>query len=173
MAATIQKTKQQSDAARLAEVVQRFEARVAWWNRDFPKEAPMPLAIAKSAGPQDAIGRVQEARRERPAAEADDSRGDKARQQAMPATLPAPSTQLAGRMAATHSLEAAKKDGSGGGSSPTGISIALQPAASNAAWLKRLEAAEPAARRARRDRWRGGNARSVGFFLDAAEFFLA
>jgi len=173
MAATMQKTKQQSDAARLAQVVQRFEARVAWWNRDFPKEAPMPLAIAKSAGPQDAIGTMREARRERPAAEADDSRSDKARQQAMPATLPAPSMQLAGRMAATNSLEAAKKDGTGGGSSPTSISIALQPAASNAAWLKRLEAAEPAARRAIYLDERGGNALNVGFFLDAAEFFLA
>jgi hypothetical protein len=101
-----------SDAARLAQVVQRFEARVAWWNRDFPKEAPMPLAIAKAAGPQDAIGTLQEARRERPAAEADDARSDKARQQPMAASLPAPSMQLAGRMAASNSLEAEKKDGS-------------------------------------------------------------
>ena len=38
----------------------------------------MPLAIAKSAAPRDALGTMQEARRER-AAEADDSRGDKAR----------------------------------------------------------------------------------------------
>ena len=173
MAATMQKTKQLSDAARLAQVVQRFEARVAWWNRDFPKEAPMPLAIAKAAGPQDAIGTLQEARRERPAAEADDARSDKARQQPMAASLPAPSMQLAGRMAASNSLEAEKKDGSGGGSSPTSISIALQPATSNAAWLKRLEAAEPGSRRAIYLDERSSHALNVGFFLDAAEFFLA
>ena len=49
MAATMQKSRAQSDAARLAQVVQRFEARVAWWNREFPKDEPKaPLAIAKS-----------------------------------------------------------------------------------------------------------------------------
>ena len=76
-------------------------------------------------------------------------------------------------MAAANSLDAAKKDGSGDGSSATSISIALQPAASNAAWMKRLEAAEPAARRAIYLDERSGNAMNVGFFLDAAEFFLA
>ena len=88
MAATMQKRRVQSDAERLAQVVRRFEARVAWWNRDFPKEAPMPLAIAKSAAPRDALGTMQEARRER-AAEADASRGDKALQQSMPAAVAA------------------------------------------------------------------------------------
>ena len=36
-AASIGKRRVESDAARLAQVVRRFEARVAWWNRDFPK----------------------------------------------------------------------------------------------------------------------------------------
>jgi tetratricopeptide (TPR) repeat protein len=166
MAATMQKTKQQSDAARLAQVVQRFEARVAWWNRHFPKDAPMPLAVAKSAAPRDAIGTMSESRRERAAAEADDSRADKGRQQPLPATLAA-----APRMAMA--MEAAKKEDSGGGSNAASISIALQPAASNAVWLKRLETAEPAARRAVYLDERSGNALNVGFFLDAAEFFLA
>jgi len=168
MAATMQRTKQQSDAARLAQVVQRFEARVAWWNRDFPKDAPMPLAIAKSAAPRDAIGTMPESRRERAAAEADDSRADKGRQQPLPATAaaaPAPRMAMA--------MEGAKKENSGGGSNATSISIALQPAASNAVWLKRLEAAEPAARRAVYLDERSANALNVGFFLDAAEFFLA
>jgi hypothetical protein len=98
-AATIGKRRVDGDAARLAQVVRRFEARVAWWNRDFPKEAPMPLAIAKAAGPQDAIGTLQEARRERPAAEADDARSDKARQQPMAASLPAPSMPCSRRRA--------------------------------------------------------------------------
>jgi len=170
MAATMQKTRVQSDAARLAQVVQRFEARVAWWMRDFPKDAPpAPLATAKSTGPRDALGTMQEARRER--AEADDSRSDKARQQPMPAAPAAAAPQLAGRMAAANPMEAAKKDG--GGSSATSISIALQPAASNAVWLKRLEAAEPGARRAVYLDERSGNAMNVGFFLDAAEFFIA
>jgi Ca-activated chloride channel homolog len=171
MAATMQKTKQQSDAARLAQVVQRFEARVTWWNRDFPKgDLVAPLAIAKSAGPRDALGTMQEARRER--AEADDSRSDRA-QRPMPAAPMVAPGQLAGRMSAANSTEAAKKDGGSTGTASTSISIALQPAASNAVWLKRLEAAEPGARRAVYLDERSGNAMNVGFFLDAAEFFLA
>ena len=170
MAATMQKTKQQSDAARLAQVVQRFEARVAWWNRDFPKgDLVAPLAIAKSAAPRDALGTMQEARRQR--AEADDSRSDKA-QQPMPAAPMAAPAQLAGRMSA-NSLEAAKKDGGSTGATSTSISIALQPAANNAVWLKRLEAAEPGARRTVYLDERSANAMNVGFFLDAAEFFIA
>ena len=99
MAATMQKRRVPSDAERLAQVVRRFEARVAWWNREFPKEAPMPLAIAKSVAPRDALGALRDARRERVSG-ADDSRGDRARQQPMPATAAAPPAQLAGRMAA-------------------------------------------------------------------------
>ncbi|MCE9657626.1 MAG: DUF2135 domain-containing protein [Burkholderiales bacterium] len=172
MAATMQKTRTQSDAARLAEVVRRFEARLAWWNRDFPKDAPpAPLAIAKSSAPRDAIGTMQDPRRER--AEADDSRSDRAAQRPMPAAPAAAPAQLAGRMAAANSMEAAKKDGGSAGSGGTSISIALQPAASNAVWLKRLEAAEPGARRAVYLDERSANAMNVGFFLDAAEFFLA
>ena len=46
------KRRVESDAARLAQVVRRFEARVAWWNRDFPKgdrPAPLQIAIGKAA----------------------------------------------------------------------------------------------------------------------------
>ncbi len=49
LAATTKKNRAQSDAARLAQVVRRFEARVAWWNRTFPKDEPAKvLQIAKS-----------------------------------------------------------------------------------------------------------------------------
>jgi len=177
MAATLQKAKQQSDAARLAQVVQRFEARVAWWNRDFPKDAPAaPLAIAKSTagGQRDALGTLQEARRERAAEAArDDARGaDKDRQQRPMAVAPAAApVPLAGRVAAADALEA-RKDGFAGGPGGSSISIALQPAASNAPWLKRLEAAEPAARPAIYLDERAAHARNVGFFLDVAEYFL-
>jgi tetratricopeptide (TPR) repeat protein len=156
-------------------VVRRFEARVAWWNRDFPQgRPPEPLVTAKSTAPRDALGTLQESRRER-AAEADDR---SLRQRAGPesppaAAAPAPvPAQLAGRMAAANATEAKRKDGSGGSSATTSISVALQPATSNAAWMKRLEAAEPAARLAVYLDERGGSALSVAFFLDAAEFFL-
>ena len=55
--ARIGKRRIESDAARLAQVVRRFEARVAWWNRDFPKgDRPAPLQIAKSEAAANAIG---------------------------------------------------------------------------------------------------------------------
>ena len=48
----------------LAQVIRRFEARVAWWNRTFPKDEPAKvLQIAKSqAG---ALGQTQESSRQR------------------------------------------------------------------------------------------------------------
>ena len=56
-AATLGKRRVDSDAARLAQVIRRFEARVAWWNRDFPKgDVPAPLQIAKSEAAANAIG---------------------------------------------------------------------------------------------------------------------
>ncbi len=173
MAATMQKTKQQSDAARLAQVVQRFEARVAWWNRDFPKDAPMPLAIAKSAAPRDAIGTMQESRRERAAAEADDSRATRPGSSRCRRRLAAPSSSSPAAWRRPIRWRRRRRTAPAAAPSPTSISIALQPAASNAVWLKRLEAAEPAARRAIYLDERSGNALNVGFFLDAAEFFLA
>ena len=166
LAATTQKSRAQSDAARLAQVVQRFEARVAWWNRDFPKDAPKAaLAIAK-AETRGALGAAQESRRERVDADAASSNMAPLRQAAAPMVAAAP----LGRMA-DGPREAEKKD-SGSASSSTAISIALQPAKNNAAWMKRLEAAEPATRHAVYLDERSANAMNVGFFLDSAEFFL-
>ena len=168
LAATMQKSRAQSDAARLAQVVQRFEARVAWWSRDFPKDEPKaPLAIAK-AQTRGALGAAQESRRER--VDADAVSSNTAAQRQAPASPMAAAAPMA-RMA-DGPRDAAKKDGSGSSSSATAISIALQPAKNNAAWMKRLDAAEPDTRRAVYLDERGANAMNVGFFLDSAEFFL-
>ena len=62
LAATTKKNRAQSDAARLAQVVRRFETRVAWWNRTFPKDEPAKvLQIAKSQG-AGALGRTRNRR---------------------------------------------------------------------------------------------------------------
>ena len=168
LAATMQKSRAQSDAARLAQVVQRFEARVAWWSRDFPKDEPKaPLAIAK-AQTRGALGAAQESRGER--VDADAVSSNTAVQRQAPASPMAAAAPMA-RMA-DGPRDAAKKDGSGSSSSATAISIALQPAKNNAAWMKRLDAAEPATRRSVYLDERGANAMNVGFFLDSAEFFL-
>ncbi len=51
LAATMRKNRAQSDAARLAQVVRRFEARVAWWNRELPEGRAAEAAADRQASP--------------------------------------------------------------------------------------------------------------------------
>jgi tetratricopeptide (TPR) repeat protein len=177
--ATIGKRRVDGDAARLAQVVRRFEARVAWWNRDFPKgDVPAPLQIARSEAATNAIGSLTaplEQRRQRadgPMREAakDDDRG--AARRPLPAAAAAPSG-FAESLGKSVDLLARAKQNVSAESTATTISIAVTPAAGASAAIKRLQAA-------RSDEWariyfdeRRVNEASVGFFLDAAEFFLA
>ncbi len=159
LASTAKRNRAQSDAARLAQVIRRFEARVAWWNRNFPKdEPPKVLQIAKqSAG---ALGEVQQSRQRRADAPVD---------ALTPLPMAAPPAAN-GRLAAAPA-EREQKD-NGRNSVAPNISIALRPATANSAWLKRLHATEPNSWRAVYLDERRANAMSVGFFLDSAEFFL-
>ena len=159
LASTLKKNRTQSDAARLAQVVRRFEARVAWWNRSFPKDEPAKvLQIAKqSAG---ALGEVQQSRQRR-----NEAASDSAAPLPM-ATAPASTARLAAAPA-----ERDQKEGRRDAAAPS-ISIALKPATANSAWLKRLQATESKSWHAVYLDERRENARSVGFFLDSAEFFL-
>ena len=133
----------------------------------------MPLAIAKSAAPRDALGHdagdAPRARRRGRRLARRQGRGSSR----CPRRPPPPPAQLAGRMARPTRWKPRRRTAAAAARAATSISIALQPAASNAVWLKRLEAAEPAARRAIYLDERSGNAMNVGFFLDAAEFFIA
>ncbi|MGZ8259446.1 MAG: DUF2135 domain-containing protein, partial [Caldimonas sp.] len=187
LAATIARRRVDSDAARLAQVVRRFEARVAWWNRDFPKgDLPIPLAIARSeiahaatnavgalAAPQDTLRRQRADTAMRESQGKDEDRAAARAPSAMPAA-PTPSPRGAVQAAADGPGERAKKSvGNGLGGKATTIAIAVAPAKNASAALQRLQAARP-------DEWlriyldeRREHATSVGFFLDAAEFFLA
>ena len=176
-AANAVKRRVDSDAARLAQVASRFEARVAWWNRDFPKgDRPAPLQVAKSQAPANALGGLVaplEMQRQRENVARDDAK-DRERDEPrrpMPAAAPAPSGFAAGGK--TDSLARAKKLEASDGGATTTISIALAPAASASESIKRLQSARP-------EDWqriyfdeRRVNENSVGYFLDAAEFFLA
>ena len=164
LAATATKRRVDSDAARLAQVVRRFEARAAWWERDFPKGAtPVALQIAKkSAGGSLDAPALNHVRQAGPAATA--------MQPAAPVSRSAGPAEDKSRSSAF--ADALEKSGGRGDASPT-IGIALTPAANSSATLQRLKAA-------RADEWqriyfdeRRANATSVGFFLDAGEFFLA
>ena len=200
IAATVAKRRAASDAERLAQVVRRFEARVAWWNRDFPKgDAPLPLAIAKAQpATTDAVGALsapqevfrQQAQRNDVLRENKDERAAARKPSAMseerarapsaspvPAAPPAAEMQFAAREGSDRDAGAAnaraKKTVAGAGNESTSIAIALTPAANASAAIQRLHDA-------RRDEWtriyldeRRANETNVGFFLDVADFFLA
>jgi len=177
-AASIGKRRVESDAARLAQVIRRFEARVAWWNRDFPKgDMPSPLQIAKAEAPAtNAIGSLNaplELRSQRidglRQAAKDDDRGGERR----PLPAAAPSVFAESLDKSVDTLARAKRASANEAAPASTISIAVTPAAGASAAIKRLQAA-------RADEWariyfdeRRANEASVGFFLDAAEFFLA
>ena len=180
-AASVGKRRGESDAARLAQVVRRFEARVAWWNRDFPKgDLPAPLAIAKSEARRERDRLADGARSRRaasaPTADARGCEGRRSRRGARRLPLPAaaaPAPPGFAAQAGTDSLAARQEE-------------RRRSDASDDDDLDRLDArrrrkrGDEAPRGRRADEWarvyldeRRGNEASVGFFLDAAEFFLA
>ena len=196
IAATVGKRRVESDAQRLAQVVRRFEARIAWWNRDFPKgDPPPPLAIAKTRpATTEAVGALsapqetfrQQAQRNEVLRENKDERAmarmpsaaleDRAAARA-PSATPAPAAPqlqaFAARDGDATANARAKKSIAGAESEPTSIAIALTPAANASAAIQRLKDA-------RADEWtriyldeRRANESNVGFFLDVADFFLA
>ncbi|HEY2190512.1 MAG TPA: VIT domain-containing protein [Caldimonas sp.] len=183
IAANVARRRVESDAARLAQVVLRFEARVAWWNRDFPKgDLPPPVAVAKAeptgANAVGALSMSRDERRQRTDAPQSQSKdGERAAARA-PSAAPAV-TAGQSRLGALEgdkgvdSLAKKSADAVNAGEARTTITIALTPAANAGAAIQRLQAA-------RADEWtriyldeRRGNETNVGFFLDAAEFFLA
>jgi tetratricopeptide (TPR) repeat protein len=158
LAATMKRNRAQTDAARLAQVVRRFETRVAWWTREFPKDQqpPTQLQISKSvrAG---AVGAAQQELRQR---------AEVSRDAAVP--LAAPPASVAGRAAASAERERGDSNRTAGS---TSISIALKPPKSSE-WLKRLDATDPESWHALYLDERRVNTTSVGFFVDSADFFL-
>ena len=162
--AAAQGTRRRSDAARLAELVQRFQARTEMWSREFPKGAPPIAATAlkdEAVGAARLSGQVQ-SERDR-SLDARETASTARRATAPPASfaaLPAPSP-------------AAAKAGANETTRTPSIEIALKPARSDAPTVKRLLAADPKDWQAIYLDERRDNAMSVGFYLDVAEFFFA
>ena len=172
----------ESEAARVARVVRRFEARVAWWSREFPKDAPpAPLAIAKSAAgvggalgastsPAESRQRQAEALRQDSAASADTSLD----RRPTPAAAPVPTAPATLAVRRENGRgDVAKTTAPNDGREPPRIGIALAPASGASESIRRLRSA-PAHQwmRIYLDQRRTAPT-NVGFFLDAAEFFLA
>ena len=155
-----------SAEAQLERVVKLFEAKQAWWQREFPKEAAPRAEIAKLAaengaaaggasrqrGDADALARLSRA----PAPERRTSEMAPA-----PAAAPATATGLA----------MAKSAAASGSELPT-TTIRLRPAASNAPYLARLRGV-PADQMYRHylDE-RASYANSTAFILDVADLMF-
>ncbi len=180
LAATAVRRRGESDAARVAQLVRRFEARVAWWGRDFPKDdRVVPLQVAKADAPRPVGSLAAPAapaeanRRERGDVmrESKDERDVGRLRQALNA--PAPSISSFAAAGNAQALDAAKKTVAGNEAAPATISIALTPAANASGAIKRLQSARPEEWQAIYFDERRANEANVGFFLDAAEFFIA
>lgn len=162
-------TRSNEDALRrtqLDRVVKLLAAKMAWWQRDFPKEG-RPVAISKDAQrPAGASGRVQErAEREQAAGSAvRDRMMAPSAPQAAPAPAPAANEQRLAQRADAPAL----KNGVRASSEPA-MTIALKPWSADAAYARRLREASAAdAYRVYLDE-RPGFVASTAFFLDAAD----
>ena len=166
------KRRTESDAARLAQVVRRFEERAAWWSRDFPKGAPPPLQVA--AKDRAAGGALDELVASSRAMTAPAPTATAAMAAMAPALArPARPAGIADDESVGASSERARREGDPGAddAAPT-IGIALTPATDAGATLQRLKAAAPGDRQRVYFDERRANAANVGFFLDAGEFFI-
>ena len=163
--ATRHKQLEQSRAAHLNRVAERFARRVAWWGASYPKDAP-PLVENKTVarereGDARALGQL------RPA------------EAAAPMSAPPPSPALAGAAAPTmlaphHVADAAqRKSASPDDLAGPSTSIRLTPWASDSPVARRLRDAAPErAYRVYLDE-RPDHANSTAFFLDAADALAA
>ena len=167
--------KQQTEAQRLANLVRRFEARISWWEKDFPKEAPLKIA-KKEARNRAALEESDSSRNFRQHGIGNSS-GPAASSSAQSQEImdikterPAPASIAASNNQPKPLLDGAiPRDKL---ASDRSISIQIKSAVSNAPYLKRLQAA-------RAEDWqriyldeRRDFVRSVSFYLDVAEFFF-
>jgi hypothetical protein len=174
-----------SRAERIERVVRRFESRIAWWSRDDWRAAPAvrPFDALQPAG--GAVGGREELAARlaspRPALP----------MPVAPAALAAPA--MAEATSGLSSADAANRADLGAlrrslsrgdvsrerqampseAADAPRAAIALRPAPADSAWLRKLDRLAPAERLALYLAMRDANRQSVGFFLEAADWFLA
>ncbi len=188
LVATATKARGRNTEQRVEGVVRRFEAKVAWWERSYPKDEPKRAAQQEIAAPRGGLGSIvagaSNALRQRVAPSERESAAASDRAQPAPppaapmTTLAAPVDEARADAARSGPRVARKAAGAGrdadAGNEPSEIAIALKPASTDVAWLQRLDrSADTASRLAVYLDERRANARSVGFFLEAADWFLA
>ncbi len=164
----------QARERQLDSLVRRFAERQAWWEREFPKDAPPPPKPVAIEGEN--LGRLSDANVADPL--------QRVPTVATPAPPPAPiapaPVAMAAPRAADNSLESVVVAGVRIGADKTGATV---PAPSAVIALRRWEPDTAYARRLREagdaDRYaiyldeRAGYTSSTAFFIDAAEIFFA
>jgi Ca-activated chloride channel homolog len=160
-----QQAERASAEAQLERVVKLFEAKQAWWQREFPKGAVPQVEVSKREQNVGASASASGSLRER--SESDAVARRSALASPMPAAVPAaaPARALAPAQAMAKSAGPQSADG------PT-TTIRLQAAVSNAPYLARLRAV-PADEMYRHylDE-RGSHANSTAFILDVADLMF-
>lgn len=166
MVAQLGKWDQAERGQHLERVVRRFDEKQAWWNKDFPKDAPPPPVVLED---RQARGAAMEQQQR-------SARESSAR--AMPAPMappaaapaPAPAPILRGSGAPQPRADAAvAKSGSPGSAE---AAITLRRWTPDSPYVRRLRAAAPEAMYAIYLDERPGYTGSTAFFLDAADIFL-
>ena len=152
----------------LAEIVRRFEEKVSWWNREFPKDDRLALKQeARSA---------RDGRASSGMLEMDRPRRDNQARSAPPATLEARPAQRAAEAPAAASRMRRDADTlakSTVAEPQSAVAIRLAPWQPNAPYMERLRNAEPhQVYRVYLDE-RPGHLASTAFFLDAADVLIA
>jgi tetratricopeptide (TPR) repeat protein len=162
-----QRFSQANTSAQLDRVAKLFEAREAWWKREFPKgpmPRPAPAKEAELAASPMQQGRMRERRSQDESARSDVVRDAPPRALAIsPAPPAAPATAMGGLSAAAKKAETSAISGA-----PL-ATIRLQAAVANAPYAARLRAAADGdIYRVYLDE-RSGFAHSTAFILDVAD----
>ena len=154
--------------AHLENIVRRFEAKIAWWNKDFPQgDKPVPPQVLR---PAETSGLMQDRRDQAP----------------LPASAPAPAirseAQSAQRLAEREVAKSARANVSGMASEMAGASDSMASAINTTIQLKKWEPDAPYATRMRNAAGdnvyrvyldeRPGYLNSTAFFLDAADILF-
>jgi tetratricopeptide (TPR) repeat protein len=152
----------------LDEVASRFETRLAWWQRDFPKDSPRkpePEARKASAAALQERERDAAAREEPPVVFDEPAPAD------MP-SAPAPAAAAVAPAEASALDRITVEAERPGNESAARASITLQPWEPDAPYARRLRDASPAEVYALYLDERDGHADSTAFYLDVADILM-
>ena len=156
--AALDAAKAREQASKLAQVLELWRARIAWWEQTFSYPAGFRYREAGGEGSAETEASTGEARDDRP----------------RPAASPPPeavSREMADEPAEAHGEEVAKKaDAAGGGPDPE-PAVVLKPWDPETPYLAALKAASPADRYGEYLRQRESFGSSPAFFLDCSDFF--